>query len=51
MVLYIKKSAKVKNLKSVTISIINDVLTCCGEVVIRDGENNQPHDKGGKCHV
>ena len=50
---YVKKREKVKNLKSVTISTINDVLASCGKVVLPDIKNNegQPDDKGGKYHV
>ena len=38
MILYIKKRAKVKNLKSVTISTLSNVLVSCTEVVLPDIE-------------
>ena len=40
MIPYIKKKAKAKNLKSVTISTIN-VLLSCHEVVLSDIKNNE----------
>ena len=59
---YIKNRAKVTNLKSVTISAINDVLVSCGVSVLRDDPENQdlpienngdlPNEgRGMKCHV
>ena len=53
MIPYTTKRAKVQNLKSVTVSTMNDVLAACGEDVLPDIENNedQPDDKGGRYHV
>ena len=50
MIPYTTKRAKVQNLKSVTVSTMNDVLAACGEDVLPDIENNedQPDDKGGR---
>ena len=53
MILYIKETANVKNLKSGAISITYGALMSCGEIILPDIENNeyQPDDKGKKCHV
>ena len=62
MIPYIKNRAKVTNLKSVTISDINDVLDSCGVSVLRDDPEKQdlpikdnvylPNEgRGMKCHV
>ena len=44
---YINNRAKVTNLKSVTISAINDVLESCGVSVLRDDPENQDLPNNG----
>ena len=60
-ILYIKNRAKVTNLKSVTISAINEALKSCDVTVLRDDPDNQDlpiedngdlpdEGRGMKCH-